>query len=96
MLKHLLPNCLVPVISCFPFSVVAGINSLTALDFLGYGLPSPTPSWGELLGQGLDHLSAYWITGSTFIAIVATLLLITFIGEAVREAFDPKQFAKYQ
>ena len=96
MLKHLLPNCLVPVISYFPFSVVAGINSLTALDFLGYGLPSPTPSWGELLGQGLDHLSAYWITGSTFVAIVATLLLITFIGEAVREAFDPKQFARYQ
>ena len=96
MLKHLLPNCLVPVISFFPFSVVAGINSLTALDFLGYGLPAPTPSWGELLSQGLDHLSAYWITGATFAAIVGTLLLITFIGEAVREAFDPKQYAKYQ
>ncbi len=96
ILKHLLPNSMVPVVSYFPFAVVSGINSLTALDFLGYGLPAPTPSWGELLNQGLENLDAYWITGSTFIAIATTLLLITFIGESVREALDPKQYAKYQ
>lgn len=96
ILKHLLPNSLVPVVSYFPFAIVANINALTSLDFLGYGLPAPTPSWGELLKQGLENLDAYWITGSAFIAIVITLLLITFIGEAIRESFDPKQYAKYQ
>jgi microcin C transport system permease protein len=89
--RHLMPNCLVPVISFLPFSIVAGINSLTALDFLGYGLPAPTPSWGELLGQGLGHLTAYWMTASTVFFLVGTLTLINFIGEAVREAFDPRR-----
>ena len=72
--KNLVPNSLVPVISFFPFSIVAGISTLTSLDFLGYGLPAPTPSWGELLLQGKQHLHhAYWIPVSTFFAIVITL-----------------------
>lgn len=95
--KHLLPNSLVPVISFFPFSVVGGISSLTSLDYLGYGLPPPTPSWGEMLSQAGEQLHhAWWIGISTFAAMVFTLLLITFIGEAIREAFDPKQYSKYQ
>ncbi len=95
--RHLLPNSLVPVISFFPFAVVGSIGSLTSLDYLGYGLPPPTPSWGELLSQGGEHLhNAYWIILSTFAALACTLLLVTFIGEAIREAFDPKQYSKYQ
>ncbi|MBF0105414.1 MAG: ABC transporter permease [Deltaproteobacteria bacterium] len=97
IMRHLLPNSLVPLVSYFPFSVVGGIYSLTALDFLGYGLPPPTPSWGDLLNQGLENaMNAPWITAATFTALVVTLLLITFIGEAVREAFDPRQFSRYK
>jgi microcin C transport system permease protein len=73
-----------------PFTVVLGITALTALDFLGFGLPPPAPSWGELLGQGLKSLYAPWIAISTVSALFTTLLLATFIGEGVREAFDPK------
>ncbi len=95
--KHLLPNSMVPVISTFPFSIVGGITSLTSLDFLGYGLPPPTPSWGALMQQGLQYLhNAWWITFFSFLAITITLVLVTFIGEGVREALDPKHFSKYQ
>ncbi|MEO6098649.1 MAG: ABC transporter permease subunit [Fibrobacteria bacterium] len=87
---HILPNSLTPVITLMPFSVVAGISSLTALDFLGFGLPPPTPSWGEMLKQGLDNLHKPWIAISSVTALFVTLLLTTFIGEGVREAFDPK------
>lgn len=88
--KHILPNALTPVITIMPFSVVAGISSLTALDFLGFGLPPPTPSWGEMLKQGLENLEKPWIAFSSVTALFVTLLLATFIGEGVREAFDPK------
>ncbi|HPI39777.1 MAG TPA: ABC transporter permease subunit [Pseudobdellovibrionaceae bacterium] len=95
--KHLLPNSMVPVISSFPFAIVRGITSLTSLDFLGYGLPPPTPSWGGLMQQGLQYLhNAWWITLFSFLAITITLLLVTFIGEGIREALDPKHFSKYQ
>lgn len=95
--KHLLPNCLVPVITFFPFAMIGAITALTSLDFLGYGLPAPTPSWGELMLQAREHLhKAYWIPLAAFSAVVITLLLITFIGEALREALDPKQFARYE
>lgn len=95
--KHLLPNSMVPVVSSFPFAIIGGITSLTSLDFLGYGLPPPTPSWGALMQQGLQYMhNAWWITLFSFLAITITLILVTFIGEGVREALDPKQFSKYQ
>ena len=94
MFKHILPNSLTPVVSFAPFVVVANIGALVALDFLGFGLPAPTPSWGELIGQGMENLTKWWLVFFPLMAMFATLLLIVFIGEAVREAFDPKQFSR--
>jgi microcin C transport system permease protein len=96
--KHLLPNCLVPLVTLTPFSIIGGIFALTALDFLGYGLPSPTPSWGELIDQALqsDNRDKLWLSLSPFLAITITLTLVALIGEAIREAFDPKPYARYQ
>ncbi len=92
----MLPNALTPVVTLVPFGVIGGISSLTALDFLGFGLHPPTPSWGELLDQGLKNLYAPWITIFTISALFITLLLTTFIGEGVREAFDPKSKSRYE
>jgi ABC-type microcin C transport system permease subunit YejE len=96
--RHLLPNCLTPLVTFTPFAVVGAIFSLTALDYLGYGLPAPTPSWGELIDQALqpDNRDKLWLTFAPFGAITITLVLVVFIGESVREAFDPKQYAKYE
>lgn len=95
--SHILPNTIATIVTFMPFTVVAAITAITALDFLGYGLPPPTPSIGELLKQGRDTLSiAPWIVSSAFAALVILLTLVTFIGEAVREAFDPKKFTVYQ
>ncbi|MGE9291369.1 MAG: ABC transporter permease [Puniceicoccales bacterium] len=94
--RHLLPNTLSIVITFIPFTVASGITSLTALDFLGFGIPPPTPSWGELLQQGTQRLDAPWIVTSTFFGMVAVLILVTFVGEAFREAFDPKKFTYYR
>jgi microcin C transport system permease protein len=96
ILRHIIPNSLSLVITFVPFAVVGGITSLTALDFLGFGLPAPTPSWGELLGQGKENLSAVWIVGSVMGAMMIVLMLVTLIGEAVRDAFDPKQRIRYE
>jgi len=90
LLRQILPNGLTPVITLLPFQIIGGIGALTALDFLGFGLQPPTPSWGELLSQGLNHLFAPWLAISTVICLFTTLLLATFIGEGVREAFDPR------
>jgi ABC-type microcin C transport system permease subunit YejE len=90
MFRHILPNALTPVVSFAPFVIVANIGSLVALDFLGFGLPAPTPSWGELIGQGMDNLTKWWLVFFPLGALFLTLLLVVFIGEAVREAFDPK------
>ena len=80
-----------------PFTVVLAITSITALDFLGWGLPPPTPSIGELLKQGTANLTtAPWIVTSAFATLVFLLALVTFIGEAVREAFDPRKFTLYR
>lgn len=92
--RHILPNSLTPVISFAPFAVVADIGALVSLDFLGFGLPAPTPSWGELLGQGLANLTKPWLILSPTLAMFLTLLLVSFIGEAIREAFDPKQYSR--
>ncbi|MFP4357013.1 MAG: ABC transporter permease subunit [Puniceicoccaceae bacterium] len=94
--KHLLPNTLSVVVTFIPFTVASGITSLTALDFLGFGIPPPTASWGELLQQGTQRLDAPWIVASTFFGMVAVLVLVTFVGEAIREAFDPKKFSYYR
>ena len=79
-----------------PFTVATAIISITALDYLGFGLPSGTPSWGRMLQQGVANLHAPWIVLSAFTAMVMVLTLVTFIGEAVREAFDPKKFTTYE
>jgi ABC-type microcin C transport system permease subunit YejE len=96
--RHLLPNCLTPLVTFTPFAVVAAIFALTGLDYLGYGLPAPTPSWGELIDQALqlENRSRLWLTLAPFGALTATLVLVVFIGESVREAFDPKQYARYE
>ncbi|NOT28233.1 MAG: ABC transporter permease subunit [Acidobacteria bacterium] len=94
MFRHILPNALTPVISFAPFTIVANIGSLVALDFLGFGLPAPTPSWGELIGQGMENLTKWWLVFFPLGVLFATLLLVVFIGEAVREAFDPKEYSR--
>ena len=95
--KHLLPNVISTLVTFAPFTIAAAISSITALDFLGYGLPPPAPSWGELLKQGVSNLRiAPWIVISSVTALVLTLTLVTFVGEAVREAFDPKKFSTYE
>ncbi len=94
MFRHILPNALTPVVSFAPFALVAGISSLVALDFLGFGLPAPTPSWGGLIGQGMSNLTKWWLVFFPLGAVFSTLLLVVFVGEAVREAFDPKEFSR--
>ncbi len=94
MFKHILPNALTPVVSFAPFVIVANISALVALDFLGFGLPAPTPSWGELIGQGTENLTKWWLVAFPLSALFVTLLLVVFVGEAVREAFDPKEFSE--
>lgn len=96
ILKHILPNVTAVIVTLLPFSFTGGIMSLTALDYLGFGLQPPTPSWGELLQQGTGNLSAYWIIYPTVALLIVVLVLITFVGEAVREAYDPKKFTVYQ
>jgi microcin C transport system permease protein len=94
ILSHILPNSLTPVISFLPFTIISGIAVLASLDFLGFGLPEPTPSWGQLLSQGISNLSSWWLTLSPMAAMFFTLILIAFIGEAVREALDPKIYSR--
>ena len=90
MFRHILPNALTPVITFAPFAIIGYIFSLVSLDYLGFGLPPPTPSWGELLNQGKEDITNWWLISSPLAAIFLTLLAITFIGEGLREAFDPK------
>ncbi|MCC7429864.1 ABC transporter permease subunit, partial [bacterium] len=94
MFKHILPNALTPVIAFAPFAVVGYITVLVSLDFLGFGLAAPTPSWGELIGQGTQDIRYWWLIVSPLTAIFFTLMTITFVGEGVREAFDPKVYSR--
>ncbi len=94
MFREILPNALTPVVSFAPFAVVGTIATLLALDFLGFGLPAPTPSWGELIGQGLENLTTWHLVLFPLGAVFTTLLLVVFVGEAVREAFDPRAYAR--
>jgi microcin C transport system permease protein len=94
--RHILPNTVSVIVTFIPFSIAGGITALTALDYLGFGLPPPTPSWGDLLSQGTDNLDYPWIVTSVVCAMIAILLMVTYIGEAIREAFDPKRFTYYE
>lgn len=94
--RHILPNTISTIVTFIPFSVAGGITALTALDYLGFGLPAPTPSWGELLKQGTDNLESQWIVTSVVVAMTVVLMLVTFIGEAIREAFDPRKVQHYE
>ena len=89
--RHVLPNSMTPVITFLPFRMSGAILALTSLDFLGLGVPPPTPSLGDLLRQGKENLDAWWITVPTFVALTLTLLLLTFIGDALRDAFDTRK-----
>ncbi len=95
MLKHILPNTLVPIITFAPFGIVGLIGSLVSLDFLGFGLPVGTPSWGALLRQGLENVRFHpHLTIIPSVALAVTLFCVVMVGEAVREAFDPKVFSR--
>lgn len=89
--RHLLPNSMTPVVTFLPFRMSAAILALTSLDFLGLGVPPGTPSLGELLAQGKNNIDAWWISISTFGVLVLTLLLLTFMGDALRDALDPRK-----
>jgi microcin C transport system permease protein len=91
ILKHQLPNSLTPIITFTPFMISASIGSLAALDYLGLGLPPPTSSWGELLRQGKENLTSWWLAIFPFLSLFATLLLLNFVGEGVRSAFDARE-----
>jgi microcin C transport system permease protein len=91
MWRHILPNSLTPVVTLVPFEMAAAIGALTSLDFLGLGVPPGTPSLGELLQQGKDNLDAWWISLSTFGVLVVMLLLLILIGDALRDALDPRK-----
>lgn len=95
LFHHILPNTMVMIVTLAPFTIAANITALTALDYLGLGLMPPTPSWGELLQQGKSNLDAPWIVTSVVTAIVSVLVMVTFIGEAIRAAFDPKKYTRY-
>ncbi len=91
IVRHVLPNSLTPVVTFLPFRMSGAILALTSLDFLGLGVPPGTPSLGELLSQGKNNIDAWWISLSTFAVLVITLLLLTFMGDALRDALDPRK-----
>ena len=91
MVRHVLPNAMVATMTMMPFILTGSITALTSLDFLGLGLPPGSPSLGELLSQGKNNLQAPWLGISAFVSLAFMLTLLTFIGEAVRDAFDPRK-----
>lgn len=91
MRRHILPNSLTPVVTLIPFEMAGAIGALTSLDFLGLGVPPGTPSLGELLNQGKNNLDAWWISMTTFTVLVVMLLLLILIGDALRDALDPRK-----
>jgi microcin C transport system permease protein len=91
MRRHILPNSLTPVVTLIPFEMAGAIGALTSLDFLGLGVPPGTPSLGELLNQGKNNLDAWWISLTTFGVLVVMLLLLILIGDALRDALDPRK-----
>lgn len=93
---HILPNALTPIITFFPFSLVGAIGSLAALDYLGFGLPPPTASWGELLHQAQTYRWAWWLILYPSLALFIVMILGVFIGEGLRDAYDPKPFSRIE
>jgi microcin C transport system permease protein len=91
MYKHILPNALVATVTFAPFILDGAIAALTALDYLGFGLPPGSPSLGELLQQGKQNLQAPWLGLTAFFVIALMLSLLVFVGEAVRDALDPRK-----
>ena len=96
LFRHLLPNSVAIVVTLIPFSVSGLILSLTSLDYLGFGLPAKYATWGKLLKDGLENLSSPWLVSAAFLCLVILLVLVTFVGEAIREAFDPKKYTFYR
>jgi len=94
LFKHILPNALIPLITFFPFSLVGAIGVLAGLDYLGFGMPPPTASWGELLNQAQTHRHAWWLIVYPSMALFVVMLLGVFIGEGVRNAFDPRDYER--
>lgn len=94
--RHVLPNALTPVVTFFPFSLVGAMGSLAALDYLGFGLPPPTASWGELLHQAQQFRWAWWLILYPSLALFVVMLLGVFVGEGVREAYDPQRFSNME
>ena len=94
--RHILPNALTPVITLLPFNLVGAIASISALDFLGFGLPPLTPSWGELLQQAQQNTSSWWLILYPSLLLFLTMLLTVFVGEGLRDAFDPKPNSRYR
>ncbi|MBE8222197.1 MAG: ABC transporter permease subunit [Bdellovibrionales bacterium] len=92
MFTHILPNALVPIITFSPFVIAGSIAGLATLDYLGFGLPAPTPSWGELLRQGKEQFTvAWWLAAYPSLAMFISIMAFNFIGEGVRDAFDSKK-----
>lgn len=91
MFRHILPNAMSSSLSQLPFILTANITALTTLDYLGYGLPAGSPSLGELISQGKDNLDSPWLALAGFFSLTIVLSLLIFIGEALRDAFDPRQ-----
>ncbi len=91
MRRHIMPNAMTPVITFLPFELSGAILALTSLDFLGLGVPPSTPSIGELLAQGKENIEAWWLSLTTFLVLVGRLMLLIFIGEALREAMDTRK-----
>lgn len=91
MFRHILPNAMVSTMTYMPFIITGAIGTLTALDFLGFGLPPGSPSLGELVAQGKSNLQAPWLGMSAFAVLALLLSLLVFIGEAARDAFDPRK-----
>ena len=94
--RHILPNALTPLITFFPFNLVGAIGSLAALDYLGFGLPPPTPSWGELLQQAQQFRWAWWLILYPALALFTVMLLGVFVGEGIRNVYDPRPKTKFE
>ena len=91
ILRHVLPNAMTAALTFLPFVLIGSITALTSLDFLGFGLPPGSPSLGELLAQGKANLQAPWLGITAFLVLAGMLRLLVFIGEAIRDAFDPRK-----
>ena len=91
MWRHILPNAMVATLTFLPFTLSGSVTILASLDFLGFGLPPGSPSLGELVAQGKNNLQAPWLGFTAFFVLGGVLTLLIFVGEAVRDAFDPRR-----